>query len=79
MIFNFPILREYEAPCVPYPTAYLEGMHKWFSRERFAWFPRRLHEYEERSSVMLGGIGHGSQLVWRHRIFFFFFFVRRYW
>jgi hypothetical protein len=57
MIFNFPILKEYEAPCVPYPTAYLEGMHKWYSRERFAWLPRRLYEYEERSSIMFGGLG----------------------
>lgn len=56
MIFNFPIIEEYKAPCVPYPTAYLEGMHKWKSRKRFAWMPRRLYEYEERKSIMFGGI-----------------------
>ena len=55
MIFNYPAA-EYKVPCVPYPTAYLEGMHKWKSRKRFAWLPRRLYEYEERSSIMYGGV-----------------------
>lgn len=56
MIFKFPILNEYAAPCVPYPMAYLEGMHQWHTCKRFAWLPRRLYEYEERSSVFLSGI-----------------------
>jgi hypothetical protein len=56
MIFKFPILISYERPCVPYPLPYFEPMHAWNSKKRFALLPRRLYEYEERSSILMVGV-----------------------
>ena len=50
MIFNFKYLIDTAEACVPYPVTYYEPMHKWEEKKKFAWFPHRLYEYEERKS-----------------------------
>lgn len=53
MIFKFDLFfREKEKATVPYGMSWLEGMHKWQSRRRFALFPKRLWKYEDKSGIV---------------------------
>lgn len=56
MIFKFKYFSHYELPCVPYPLQWLEPNYAYEKRKRFAWFPRRLFEYEDRKSINMGGM-----------------------
>ena len=52
MIFKFDwLFREQEKPMIPYGINWLEDMHQWETRRRYAWFPKRLWKFEDRSSV----------------------------
>ena len=56
MIFKFKYFSHYELPCVPYPLQWLEPNYTYEKRERFAWFPRRLFEYDDRKTINMGGM-----------------------
>lgn len=56
MIFKFKYFSYHEMPCVPYPLQWLEPNYTYETRTRFALFPRRLFEYEDRKSINMGGM-----------------------
>lgn len=57
MILKFPYFVDtYNGPYIPYPASYLEGMHTWSVTKKFAFRPRRLYEFENRSSIFMGGL-----------------------
>ena len=56
MIFKFKYFSHYELPCVPYPLQWLEPNYTYKTRTRFALFPRRLFEYEDRKTINMGGM-----------------------
>lgn len=52
MIFKWKF-KDKKYPCVPYEFTSYEPMHEWEQKVRFAILPKRLWEYEERSSISM--------------------------